>query len=328
MARESSPSRALSKKRKSIQDDPPREIQTPKRHKLDLTPAKSLHPAVLDPYDSPSVIRNPQFTPGRRAIIGPTPQRDGKVLGLFDLMDEDEDNEGGELGKTPSKSTPLKEVSLDTKDHRTPRKSHTETILTPLRYGRTPASSSKRYLLDMFVTPSKRKLAEYEPEGEDDDAMKTPAFLRRDQRPIKAPRYDENGNLEFDSPVVVCRPVKPPIRGLSSIIAGLRKMEEEKLDEEMDVLRDIENESSTQAGGKAVREPDTDNNTQGLSANGPRGEHDIPHLGDQIDVSLSMDDKEEEEQNHDDQTNKPSKPWKKRGQKRTTKRVISKSTSL
>ena len=289
-----------SKKRKSTWDVSSNQIETPKRQKPHSTPSKSLHPAIIDPYDSPSVIRNLQLTPSYRTVIGPTPQRDGKVLGLFDLIDDDEDGSGS----LTSKTQPFSGVSPNL--HRTPRKPHLEQVVTPLRYGKTPTSTSKRFLLDMFVTPSKRKLMK-----EDVDEGATPAFLRRDHRRLQSPRYDEKGNLEIDSPVAARLPAKPPLRGLSSLIAGLRKMEEEEFDEEMDVLRELENGSSGAAKGSIVA---------GVAVNENQGK-----------PSSKDDDLGEQTRENTQQPSlvgkdgKPLKVWKKRGQKRTTKRVNSKS---
>ncbi|KAI9779107.1 MAG: DNA replication regulator sld2 [Peltula sp. TS41687] len=345
------PSPLTQKKRKAVPDEQqlPRQAahqQTPKRHKPDLTPTQARythhpHPAVVDPYDSPSVIRQLPFTPcSRRMVVGPTPQRDGKVLGLFDPVEEDEEGGGGGggLGKMPSKARVLKEVSLNTNNnnktqqhhhHCTPRKPpiDSSSIVTPLRYGRTPVSSGKRYLLDKFVTPSKRKRAggEYGDDDDDydgDDGLKTPAFLRRGHhRPAKAPKYDENGELQFDSPVTAVRRwplAKAPLRGLSSIIAGLRKMEEEKLDEEMDVLREMEDEASNRKEGR--KSGAEDEKTRSL----PTNDRKASEIGSQNLVALQGvgEEGKEGEQGKGEQSNKPSKPWRKRGQKRTTKRVI------
>ena len=209
--------------------------QTPTRNKTCQTPSKSIHPAVVDPYDSPSIVRRLQFTPSRRAFVGPTPQRDGKVLGLFDLLDEEE--------RTPVKRRTGARVSEDVQpiQLQTPRKKVDEEFVTPLRHGRTPMSSGRRYLLNTIVTPAKRK----SPEAGLDV---TPAFLRRGGQWLKTQRYDENGEPEFDSPVAIRLPVKPRGKTLSTLIADLRKLGDERLDDDLDVLRDIENEA---AGGKS-----------------------------------------------------------------------------
>ena len=55
---------------------------TPKKTRL---PPSELHPSILDPYDAPPASVSPHPYVFRNAI-GPTPQRDGKILGLFDLL--------------------------------------------------------------------------------------------------------------------------------------------------------------------------------------------------------------------------------------------------
>lgn len=278
--------------------------------------------------------------------MGPTPQRDGKVLGLFDIIDEDEDEEPDQSGQTPSRSRVLRDSSQNT--HRTPRKPLAEEeIVTPLRYGKTPTSSSKRFLLDMFVTPSKRKAAaDHELDG-DEDVTTKPAFLRREyyhhhdhhrhsSNHHKAVRYDENGNLKMDAPsapvvVPVRRPAKPPVRGLSSIIAGLRKMEEERLDEELDILRELENERTPAAAAAAGLPPHslvgekkpsmTMNDSAKASTEAGGAEVDsLTNNNDNDD-----DDDENIKSNQAEQPSGSSKPWKKRGQKRTNKKVLSMS---
>ncbi|MBN0049412.1 hypothetical protein JS756_36315, partial [Streptomyces actuosus] len=56
---------------------------------------RTTHPSQLDPYDSPSALHrlfsprtHQQSSTPLKAAVGPTPQRDGKALGLFDLLSE------------------------------------------------------------------------------------------------------------------------------------------------------------------------------------------------------------------------------------------------
>ena len=58
----------------------PESVQTPS--------AAGNSPWKIDPYDSPSVVRS-LFTPSRKSLA-PTPQKEGKVLGLFDLLADEE----------------------------------------------------------------------------------------------------------------------------------------------------------------------------------------------------------------------------------------------
>ena len=277
--------------------------QTPTRKKTHQTPSKSIHPAVVDPYDSPSIIRRLQFTPSRRAFVGPTPQRDGKVLGLFDLLNEEEE-------RTPVKARTGARVLADVQpiQLQTPRKTSDEDFVTPLRHGRTPMSSGRRYLLNTIVTPAKRK----SPEAGLDA---TPAFLRRGGQWLKSQRYDENGEPEFDSPVAIRLPVKPRGKTLSTLIADLRKLENERLDDDLDVLRDIENEA---AGGESqpgrskalVVATETDLQTENAEAD---ADADAPPV-----APTKLD------QAPGGGAPNTSYVRKKKGAKRTTKRVISK----
>lgn len=93
----------------------------------------------------------------------------------------------------------------------------------------------------------------------------TPAFLRRISAPL--PPVDENGEWLDIEPLKL--PRKPfsiaKGRGLSSVVASLRKMEEENLDEELDMLREMEAMEQGEMGPpppkKTVAPPreDTDN---------------------------------------------------------------------
>ncbi|KAH8426852.1 protein sld2 [Aspergillus melleus] len=234
------------------------------------TPAKSrkdsTHPSQIDPYDSPSVFRR-LFSPSAhmqasplKAAIGPTPQRDGKALGLFDLL-----SESGGSTATPSAT---RIASVQGANAQTPSKRRTmDTIAEEEeeddgpRGERTPASSGKMYMLStLFATPTTLRYAAMV-EGEDDaghaDAGKqhadvenaqpagseTPSFLRRSN----SGRYglsNSTGNAGGFSPMAVRKPPKLVGRGLSAIVQGLRDMEDERMQDDMDVLDEIEAEEA------------------------------------------------------------------------------------
>ncbi|KAI9707198.1 MAG: regulatory particle non-ATPase [Candelina mexicana] len=268
------------------------------------TPSKPTHPASLDPYDTPTSARKSSTPSHRRTFIGPTPQKDGLVLGLFDLLSEQTPSKNerrATLGgvspnaqmDTPSKSLAAKEVDVE--------------VSGGGRRSRTPASTGKRFLLDCFATPMKRRRLDGDGRATPSSASKlhfsTPAFLRRDSQRLNA--VDEEGN----SPPEMRLPKQPPIRGLSSMLAGLRKMEDEKLDEEIDLLREMEMggvDSSAKipqvlvGDSQAVVVPGMD----GFESVGSRSED------------------EDEKKEGLGRDGKPLKVWKKKGQKRTTRRVI------
>lgn len=95
------------------------------------------------------------------------------------------------------------------------------------------------------------------------------------------------------------------VRSLSSIIQGLRKQEDDKLDEELEMMREMEDADDDHDTAKpTVQVADS----QVIMPLGP-------------DQGVESEESEEEERD----TGVFRKPWKKKGLKRQTKRVISES---
>ncbi|KAK3346794.1 DNA replication/checkpoint protein [Lasiosphaeria hispida] len=221
--------------------------QTPsKRPKATHTPLKSqLHPSDLagpSTVATPSTNRKLFLSPALPTSIGPTPQKDGVVLGLFDL-----------LARTPSRSNNTSAFTATTPNtHRHPASPSTEG--GNRRLARTPRSTSgQRILLFGAATTTPLHNRGGDPQGPGGEAARqtpqsgrggvsklqfsTPAFLRRTAAPL--PRVDENGEWGI-APLRL--PRKPLGRGLSNMVAGLRKIEDEALDEDEDALREMEME--------------------------------------------------------------------------------------
>ena len=167
---------------------------------------------------------------------------------------------------------------------------------------RSPLSSTKSKLLDNLLTPTTRRAMDYS----------TPAFLRRHSQ--RADMGKENvlgdGGVSW-SPVAIRQPPKVAGRALSALVRGLREMEDEGLDEDLDALREMESESAFRI---SLEQPKVlINNSQ---------QPDMP-LG--PDGGLESD---EDGVEHADDRNRrdgrPMKVWKKKGQKRTTRRVLMK----
>ncbi|KAL5359765.1 DNA replication/checkpoint protein [Aspergillus floccosus] len=269
------------KKRKHASSDGPENthpITTPRKSAKNIfaTPSKSKgaekHPAQVDPYDSPSTLRR-LFSPSThqqtssplKTAIGPTPQRDGKALGLFDLLSESGGSTAtpsanrlatvrGAAAQTPSKrrtamDTIAEEDEEEDEDQDSPRME------------RTPLSSGKKFMLStLFATPTTWRFATMmekendavsaEGEQANVDAVapepvesETPSFLRRSN----SGRYGAgapNGNAGGLSPIAVRKPPQFVGKGLSALVQGLRDMEEERMEDDMDVLREIEAEQA------------------------------------------------------------------------------------
>ncbi|KAF6815592.1 DNA replication regulator sld2 [Colletotrichum sojae] len=281
--------------------DNPAPAETPsKRQKHAETPSKA-RSNVEDPalVNTPSISRT-LFSPVAPRSIGPTPQRDGRVLGLFDLMVE------RELG-TPSRRNGSLNTSADSRPVATPRKRDVPLDeSSDVRLGRTPMSTSKRQMLDSFMTPLKNKQGGL-PDAKTPTTVSklqfsTPSFLKRHTQP---PPTECN---DFVAPPLRL-PRKPMVRGLSAIVASLRKVEEEKLDDDLEALREaegLEAQSMPPPKPKEPREdllaPDTQVKNLPLGGFDDEGAYDSP----------------DEEQL--DRNGQPLRVFKKKGQKRTTRR--------
>ncbi|EFE39794.1 conserved hypothetical protein [Trichophyton verrucosum HKI 0517] len=216
------------------------------------TPSRSVttgvgeaHPSRLDPYDSPSTIR---CLNGARdplplyEAIGPTPQRDGKALGLFDLL-------GSPAQKTPRASRQsvvndnahgngvgvAQTPSRKGKVPGTPSSRGTPATARRLRYASTPLSSARKfYLASFFATPTANRCTTIPEEEEDNNAAggagltsETPSFLRR--KNIFSPRAKNNvPTLHSPGPVAVRMPQKLFGKGISSFARRLQEQNTEK----------------------------------------------------------------------------------------------------
>lgn len=245
-----------------------------------------------------------------RMHLGPTPQKDGHILSLFD-----------DLSSTASKASRTALASIEANANFTPSKpsqplfgndeSPPENV-----HDRTPASSSKRFLLDSFVstTPLKRKREDDEPTHATPSSAKglsTPAFLRRTSNMLIMDTLVEEAENDHEiKSMNIGRMRQPPfkkrglVRSLSSMIQGMRKQEDDRLDEELEMMREMENVDDDHEPAKpAVQVEDS----QIAMPLGP-------------DQAIESEESEEEERD----TGVFRKPWKKKGLKRQTKRVISK----
>ena len=191
---------------------------------------------------------------------------------------------------------------------------------------RSPTSASKSAPLDSTLTPSACCIIASSTPGSRGGVSKlrfddTPAFLRRDSQRVHN-THDNEGGLEEGiswSPIAMRKIPKPVGRGLSALMRGLREMEEEKLDEELELMREMEGLDSQSAPSKKSRVPKI------LVGDSQRG--DMP-LGPDGGAGSESDDEEEmREHKGKGRDGKPLKVWKKKGQKRTTRRVVMKPST-
>ena len=262
------------------------------------------------------------------------------MLGLFDLLSP----------SSGSKTTPSKKglflQPVTGNPHATPSKPRRNSQGTSAdidgeeappshgKHSKTPPSLSKRIYLSSFLTPSARRVAEQRTPGSRGGVSKlrfgdTPDFLRRNSQRtqdfnLEDSRNEADGEFTW-SPVKVRLPAKPAGKGLSALVRGLRKMEEDKLDEEMELMRELEMETQG-----ASHDPREDRKRGGMSP--IIEEPPTIIVGDsQLEMPLGADGEEEDGSGSEDlslegktRDGRPLKVWKKKGQKRSTRRVAMK----
>lgn len=114
---------------------------------------------------------------------------------------------------------------------------------------------------------------------------------------------------------------KPAGRGLSALVRGLRELEEEKLDDDLEMLRELEAEQNGDNGDAATEKPTAPKVLVGDSQMremplGPDGGNRAKESEDE-EALLAK----EQGKGRD---GKPLRVWKKKGQKRSTRRVVMK----
>jgi len=290
-------------------------IQPPHFASIQTTPRKvttKVDNTLISPCRQVSYPVSP--TPqALRVRLGPTPQRNGQVLGLFDNDFQ-----------TPSRTRQaLNDI-------------HSNVIATPSgadkschddkfdnendlqRFGRTPTSSGKRYMLDIFATPLKRKREEClgSPIVESKHEDHTPKFLRRTTLDFRSQVGLGNATNTTSS----TRQKQPLVRSLSAIIRGLKDQIEEQADEELDLLRELEQAEVTnpKSGGTTLPQP--------IEKSATHDEREMPLGPDRAAESDGEDEGDDLALAGAD--GQPRKVWKKKGLKRQTRRVNSKSKTV
>ncbi|KAL8874063.1 MAG: hypothetical protein Q9174_000568 [Haloplaca sp. 1 TL-2023] len=315
-----------SKKKRRASKPLPDCVQTPKRRAKYVCTDRTGN-TVLQPLPGSS-----QGTPvAHRKFIGPTPQKNGRVLGLFDLLTP------SSTIRTPSKKpllVPLPSNVMGTPSRSAPKNSGERqpgSIALPDKRSKSPPSASKQAYLASFLTPSARRFADVDGtpgSGQPVSTLQfdnTPAFLRRDSQILSrsqghssANHKEEHDSLPW-SPIAmrVMRP-KSVGKGLSALVKGLRDMEEAKLDEEMDMLKELEGDGDLTARSQASHHPKV--------CVKDSQEIDMP-LGPDGQIQSESEAEDGSKRHGTDRNGRPLKIWKKRGQKRTTRRVMMRPTN-
>ena len=190
-------------------------------------------------------------------------------------------------------------------------------MVTRQMHQRSPLSGTKSKLLNDLLTPPTRRAVHCSTPASRTAVSNlrfddTPAFLRRDSQPADMEKENVLGDEGVSwSPVAIRKPPKAAGRALSALVRGLRAMEDERLDEELDALREMESESASR---NSLEQPKLlENHSQ---------RPDMP-LGPDGGLE-SHEDGVESADDGKGRDGRPLKVWKKKGQKRTTRRVLMK----
>ena len=236
-------------------------------------------------------------------MLGPTPQKNGIFIGMFDTISV----------QTPThRRSALAEVD-DNLVH-TPSKLAATPSSRDSKLQKTPMSEGKRFYLDQYMTPRQPKGRDKTPSSLSKKYL-TPAFFGK-YREVPSDLPGEEASEPRRAPW------KRPkfMRTLSSMINDLKKEDEiveedEAFDEEMMVLREIEEEEEENPGNASLQARKTD------------GEPLLESAAMDRDGFVASDTREDPapQDKAEESAKQPSRAFKKKGQKRQTRRVKSMS---
>jgi len=289
---------------------------------------------MLDPYDAP--FDQQHLSPSvQRTIVGPTPQRNGRVLGLFDLLSPASAKKtssgarrGQLLAATPSRggravdSTPSRpRVGPHLSQQNTPSNNR----VSPPKFVLTPS----RNALNKQATPCSTRISKAPALDE------TPEVLRRDSQRFDFPHLqrseraadgtndgerpdifdDIDGLMNMSwSPVAARRPRPPLKRSLSSLAGGFTRVREENKSAPSAQRDQGTDDGEYQDGG--VQVGDSQAGTSNLFGRDIVSTTDLP-LGADGEREGDNSGEDDDELNRDGRSRRV---WKKRGQKRQTRK--------
>lgn len=352
---------------------------TPRRPRhTEHTPSKAtrLHPNEIDPYDAPSSA-SPKVM---LSAIGPTPRRDGTVLGIFDLLPrsgstartttshetlssrkrkidlvfETQDGDRGvnlaAVAQTPSQR-PSKRAGKVAEQTMPPTTTPRSCMKTGRRqHSKTPVSEGKRFMLNhFFATPSAVRFVTMI-DAEDGDAAnvhvhaaKTPVQGGGVIGSSKTPLRDTVLGLSPSKSEAGADATPPYLKRSFSFKERLLSASASSSVTTSSAWKRATSPNSSRAGPRALRHAKfgpkplsqmiADLQSQNQSEQGDEHDDDLDALRELEfnEVNVLVNDSQANEypaQADDASTAEPLRTWKKKGQKRTTRRVIMRPVRL
>jgi len=252
----------------------------------------------------------------KQLVFGPTPQKNGIPMGIFDHITSD-------LFNATSSESRSALQSMNVNVARTPSKVIPATPeIEGSKFSRTPMSEGRRFMLDLFVTPRHKKQTQelQKTPSSTDKLFQTPAFLQRYPAPLATlPEESQTPQLKMDAPWKR----RGFGRSLSSMIQELRKKEDDHFDHEMDIMRELEEEED---GTRPAPKPKS--KVVSFEDITPVKETLNSKLDDDgfmpSDVEAQLKELDSAEAAAAEKSGRPLRIYKKKGLKRQTKRVNSK----
>ncbi|EXJ59768.1 hypothetical protein A1O7_03915 [Cladophialophora yegresii CBS 114405] len=342
---------------------------TPQRPRSSFTPTRpqiQIHPNDIDPYDQPLSI-SPRVFP---QAIGPTPRRDGTVLGIFDLLSNSGSGRGSqatpssrkrkvgalygvtghnqaggftEIAQTPSQRPRQAATGIGIDGACGAAATPRSTMATGKRnHSKTPISEGKKFMLNhFFATPSAVRFAGViggDGDGDGDGEATPPAQGKTPLRdlvlgitPTQTKIGAQTSSANDATPPYLKRSFSFKERLLSafgaqnptstttarrSLSGSLRhgKFASKPLSQ---IIAD--RQQAQDQGAQRQRNDDEDGDEDDLDA---LREMEATEVNILVEDSQFLDDSNQAFGNGDGKADQPGHAWRKKGQKRTTRRVI------
>lgn len=322
------------------------------RHGGTSSSTSRLHPNDLDPYDAPASV-SPKVL---LSAIGPTPRRDGTVLGIFDMLppsgsikssqttpssrkrklDATQDNLNDEeardwlLAQTPSQRRSKRADNGDGNVASTTPSSRAAT--GQRKHSKTPISEGKKFMLNhFFATPSAVRFATMMNEeggGSAQNRAESKTPLRDALLGLSPSRENQVSAMANSTPPYLKRSFSFKERLLSASRGSSASSSANKLNVSPTATRTGPRRAlrNVKFAPKPLSQMIADQRNQNSGTQGDNGDHD--DNDDDLEALREMESNGMDVLVNDSQVNgtaaeeEPVRIWKKKGQKRTTRRVI------
>jgi DNA replication and checkpoint protein len=331
--------------------------QTPVKKKRSSPPPGHMPPTPSRSLPSPSQPESQDVTPRKPMILGPTPQKDGVILSIFDCLGNTSSHiVPGTPSRVPLVPVSGNELAQNATIPMTPSRKSSLLIagISSPKDGEHAANASQSHSRKLwpggsapFVTPQKPRSSTLDASSGIDhprtpssisNLFATPAFLRQyiDPKPLLDALQEAEEDVMVEKskrPSILTRARSKPFMGYRAmlkerdeIVKEQQRVETEfRMDEDEDILRELEAEAggiTTLTKTAETNEPQSIPGTQ-FDDIFAAALDDDGFLADDVLAELTAVEERAKKNLAGQQVTQP-RIWKKKGQKRQTRRVIRK----